>query len=114
MHNHTRGLLAEYIVIIRYILKGYFPIKHRWKSKMGEIDIILKRGKSIIFCEVKARSSDFNIENPVSYIQKQRIIKSAEYFIAINRNLKIKNTSFDLAIVKSIFDIKLYKGWIGW
>ncbi len=114
MHNHTFGLLAEYIVIVHYLFRGYFPIKHRWKSKAGEIDIILKRGRSIIFCEVKARSSDFIVEKHVSYTQQQRLTRSAEYFLAINKQLKIKNTRFDLAIVKSLFNTKIYKGWIGW
>lgn len=67
MHIHTWGKLAEYLVIIRYFLFGYIPIKHRWKVRSGEIDLIFKRGSSLVFCEVKARSSDFHIDQHVSF-----------------------------------------------
>ena len=114
MDNHTWGLLAEYFVIMRYLAYGYIPIKHRWNNKLGEIDLIFKRGSSIIFCEVKARSSDFNVESPVTTNQKQRLIKSADHFLSMNQRMKIKSVRFDLAIVKSIFRVQIHKGWIGW
>ncbi len=114
MHNHHFGLLAEYLVIIRYMFHGYLPIKHRWKSNLGEIDLIMRRGKSIIFCEVKARSSNFlDASECVSHNQKNRLKKSSEYFLALHPKWCIKQVRFDLAIVRSFSDIKIYKDWIG-
>lgn len=96
------------------MLQGYLPVKHRWKSNLGEIDIILKRGKSIIFCEVKARSSDvLDASECVSYNQQKRLKKSSEYFLALHTKWCIKKVRFDLAIVHSFTNIKIYKDWIG-
>ena len=115
MHNHTFGLLAEYLVIIKYFFTGYLPLKHRWKSNAGEIDLILKRYRTIIFCEVKARRSNFTqAENYVTETQKRRLTRAAEHFLALNPRLHAKNVRFDLAIVRSCFNIKIFRGWIGW
>ncbi|MDX2050111.1 MAG: YraN family protein [Rickettsiaceae bacterium] len=112
LHIHQFGLLAEYLVMIRYMLKGYLPINHRYKSKIGEIDLIFKRGSSIIFCEVKARSGLYDIENIVSKAQKARILRAADFFLAKNQNMDIQHVELNLAVVKSLFDIKIYRNWL--
>ena len=112
MHIHTYGKIAEYFVMVKYFLSGYVPIRHRWKTKAGEIDIIFKRGKSIIFCEVKARSTDFPLERYVSQNQQNRLARAMEYFMSLNSRMKIEDVRFDLAIVKNPVDIKIYKNWL--
>lgn len=112
MHIHTWGKLAEYLVIIRYFLFGYIPIKHRWKVRSGEIDIIFKRGNSLVFCEVKARSSDFQIDQHVSLNQQYRLRNSAELFLSRYKKMNFKQVRFDLVIVKSIFSMKIYQNWL--
>ncbi|MDX1924491.1 MAG: YraN family protein [Rickettsiaceae bacterium] len=103
--------MAEYLVILRYLVQGFRPIKHRYKSRLGEIDLILMRGGLIVFCEVKARSSDFDQEELVSLRQRSRLKLSAEDFLLRKKKLKIKEVRMDIALVKSIFNIKLYKNW---
>jgi putative endonuclease len=112
MHIHTWGKLAEYLVIIRYLLFGYVPIKHRWKVRSGEIDVIFKRGSSLVFCEVKARSSDFATDQYVSNNQKFRLKRSAEVFLSRYHKMNLKEVRFDLVIVKSIFSMLIYTNWL--
>jgi putative endonuclease len=112
MHPHKWGLIAEYIIAFRYILKGYSIVKHRWKSRLGEIDLILKKGNLIVFCEVKARSSNFPLESFVSDNQKKRIIRSAESFLSKNKAYKNYSARFDLAVVRSIFTTSIYYNWL--
>jgi len=37
------------------MLKGYRPLARRYGGKGGEIDLIVRRGRAIVFVEVKAR-----------------------------------------------------------
>jgi putative endonuclease len=41
--------------MIALLLKGYVPIARRVRTPVGEIDLIVRRGRGIVFVEVKAR-----------------------------------------------------------
>lgn len=112
MHIHKWGLLAEYFVIIRYFLRGYFLQEHRWKSKAGEIDLIFKKGKSLVFCEVKARKSKIIYEDIlVSSNQKRRILNAADLYIQ-KMNINIRDVRLDLVVVRSLLDMKFFENWL--
>ncbi len=50
-----RGFRAETLALVFMMLKGYRPLARRYGGKGGEIDLILRRGRAIVFVEVKAR-----------------------------------------------------------
>jgi putative endonuclease len=37
---------------------GYEILERNWRRREGEIDLIVRQGKTVAFCEVKTRSSD--------------------------------------------------------
>ena len=41
-----------------YVSHGYEGVERNWRDKTGELDLILRRGRTFVFCEVKTRSSD--------------------------------------------------------
>jgi putative endonuclease len=51
----VRGHLAESAALAFLMLKGYRPIARRYSAAGGEIDLIVRRGETIAFVEVKAR-----------------------------------------------------------
>jgi putative endonuclease len=51
------GHFAEFLAVIFLFLKGYSILQRRYRSPFGEIDLIAKRGQTMIFCEVKARKN---------------------------------------------------------
>ena len=53
--NEQRGRRAENIAAMFLRLKGYTILDRRCRTPFGEIDIIARRGKTIVFVEVKAR-----------------------------------------------------------
>jgi putative endonuclease len=38
--------------------QGYDVLERNWRRREGEVDLIVRRGRTVAFCEVKTRSSD--------------------------------------------------------
>ncbi|MDG1707689.1 MAG: YraN family protein [Emcibacteraceae bacterium] len=79
---YKRGHFAEQLAAIFLILKGYTIVARRYKTKVGEIDLIAKKKNVTIFCEVKARRTKQAALESLSYKQKIRIRKAAEFYMA--------------------------------
>lgn len=92
--NERLGRLAEWFAIIYMSLKGYRLLRHRYKCNAGEIDLIFKQGKEIVFCEVKFRRDANNLLYSVTQSQKNRIIKAAGFWMAQNKAVQL-NARFD-------------------
>jgi len=82
------GSKYEAIAVDYLIKKGYEIIKRNFYfGKMGEIDIIAKQGKVIVFFEVKARKNlEFGTIYDTMPISKRKAIrKVAEGYLYINK-----------------------------
>lgn len=77
-----RGRRGEYLAAAALILKGYSILEMRYKTPMGEIDIIARRGKLIVFIEVKARPSVDEAVNAITFRARQRICAAGAQYLA--------------------------------
>lgn len=75
------GRIAEYFAATFLLFKGYMPIKMRYKTRMGEIDLICVKGKMIIIVEVKKRKTLDEGILAITPKQKMRLYQAATYFI---------------------------------
>lgn len=93
------GMAAEYSIAQDYERRGFVVANRRWRGKSGEIDLILRYGKGLIFVEVK-QALDFNraVES-LSERQMQRIYQSAEEFLDQEPNGSLTDVRFDVALV---------------
>ena len=96
------GLIAEKIAAFYLRCKFYQIIAERFKSPFGEIDLIAKRGKQIIFIEIKARK-DASLMDFISRRQQGRINKAAQYFLLKNAKYQNYHLRFDAIIMNKYF-----------
>lgn len=52
------GAQGEEAVAAWYEARGYEVVERNWRCRAGELDLILRRGRTFVFCEVKTRTSD--------------------------------------------------------
>ncbi len=65
-------------------LKGYKILERRYKTRVGEIDLIARRNNMIIFVEVKARKIREEALESITPKMKLRIVNTARYYLAHN------------------------------
>ena len=41
-----------------YEAAGFEVVERNWRSRLGELDLVCRKGRLLVFCEVKTRSSD--------------------------------------------------------
>ena len=93
------GISAESRAAAWLIAHGYRILARRFKSPMGEIDIIAARRYMLIFVEVKARATLDEAALSITERQKQRIAVAAEIWLAGNPMPTIRDMRFDAILV---------------
>lgn len=79
--------------------KGYRVVARRVRTPVGEIDLIVTRGRRISFVEVKSRASFALAESSVSARQRVRVRKAAQAFLATHTGYAAHEQTFDLLFV---------------
>jgi putative endonuclease len=51
------GAAGEALAASWYEQHGYEVLERNWRCREGELDLVVRRGRTIVFCEVKTRSS---------------------------------------------------------
>jgi putative endonuclease len=51
------GARGEALAARWYEARGYTVLARNWRCREGELDLVLARGATVVFCEVKTRSS---------------------------------------------------------
>jgi putative endonuclease len=95
------GLYAELMAAAWLRLKGYRILARRFRSPVGEIDLIARRGAHFAFVEVKARPAAGEV---LTARQRRRIRRAAEAWLAgasaYGHLPDSFSASFDLVVVR--------------
>jgi putative endonuclease len=51
----TTGRVGEDAALAIYEDRGYLLIARNWRCRVGELDLVLGRADTVVFCEVKSR-----------------------------------------------------------
>jgi putative endonuclease len=93
------GLSAESRAAAFLIAKGYRILARRYRTPVGEIDIVARRRKLLVFVEVKARARLDDAAWSVTERQRARIVAAAEAWLAANSDRAIEDIRFDAMLV---------------
>ena len=93
------GLSAESRAAALLLAKGYRIVARRWKSPVGEIDIVARRRGVLVFVEVKARIRLDDAAEAVTPRQRQRIVAAARAWLARHPDDVSAPMRFDVVMV---------------
>lgn len=79
---YKRGQHAETIAAWWLRAKGFRILATRWRCPRGEIDLIARRRRLVIFVEVKARRNSQDAATAITPRQQTRIAAAAEAYTA--------------------------------
>ena len=91
-----RGRLAEAIAAWSYRLQGFRLLERQLRTPVGEIDLVLRRGRLLVFVEVKYRASCDDALDAVTSRQRERIMRAAEYWLARHPHMADYDMRFDV------------------
>ena len=95
-----KGRRAEYLAALAYMSRGFQVIARRFRTPLGEIDLVAKRGDLLVFAEVKARARDDDAVEAVSARARRRIEGAARTFLAHRPDLANAGVRFDIAAAR--------------
>jgi len=97
--RYRMGLRAELLVATLYTCMGYQIVARRFKTTVGEIDLIAARGKRIAFIEVKRRVVQEDCEAAITPELRTRVRRAAETWLGRNPRFQTYDLGFDLVFV---------------
>lgn len=95
---HRFGLRAESWAAWLLLLKGYRILARRFKTHAGEIDLIARRGQTLVFVEVKARAGRDSALEALSAAQRERLHRAAGLYLATHPQFADFTIRFDLVL----------------
>jgi len=81
---HARGHLAEAAALAVLLLKGYRPLARRFRAGGGEIDLIVARGRTVAFVEVKSRAGLDTAFTAIDAAKRRRFSRAVRAWAARN------------------------------
>jgi putative endonuclease len=93
------GLSAESRAAMFLIAKAYRIAARRWKTPAGEIDIVARRRRTLVFVEVKARATLDQAAEAVTERAKRRIVGAAEFWLAAHPDDVNAEIRFDAILI---------------
>ncbi len=88
---------AERRAAVHYRLRGYRVLGTNVWAGGYEVDLIVRRGRQLVFCEVKSKAS-LRYGDPLAMVDREkvrRIRQAAEFWLALRPELKGLEVRFD-------------------
>lgn len=93
------GLRGETLAALYLRAKGYRVLSRRYKTPVGEIDIVAARGRRLAFVEVKRRASLEDAANAVTPQAQRRMIRAAQCWLGRWPKYASHDPCFDVVLL---------------
>jgi len=96
----SRGRDGEDATVRTYERRGYRVVARNWRCALGELDLVVQRGRVLVFCEVKSRTGAAfgGGYEAVTWSKRRKLRQLAEAFLQSYRPLEVQ-ARFDVASV---------------
>lgn len=103
MLDNKTGHLCETLALIFLMMKGYVPVAKNYVTGRGtgagEVDLIVRRGKMLVFVEVKKRPSFTAGLHAITIENQTRVIRASAAFLARHPRYANMNVRYDAVIL---------------
>ncbi|HEY6633503.1 MAG TPA: YraN family protein [Rhizobiaceae bacterium] len=96
---YRRGHWSEWLAATALMLKGFRIVARRYRTKLGEIDLIARRGDLVLIVEVKARKTLMEAMEAIAYESERRIEGAADLWLTRQRDHARISMRFDMVAV---------------
>lgn len=94
------GRAGEDLAAAWYAAHGYTVVERNWRCREGELDLVVRRGRTLVICEVKTRSSGaFGAPAEAVTPSKQARIRGLALAYLRARRVRGAQLRFDVASV---------------
>ena len=99
VRHHRRGHRGEWVAAMALRAKGFRIVAARYKTPLGEIDLIARRGDLIAIVEVKVRPTLIEAMDAVGRMSQLRIEAAADLWLSRQPAPARLSIRFDLVAV---------------
>lgn len=94
-----RGHLSEYAAALYLMLKGYRILALRYRTRLGEVDIVARKGEIVAFVEVKARRDVQEGLDAIGLESQRRIRAASDLWLAKHGRGGLWTQRYDVLVI---------------
>lgn len=101
--TRVAGRRAEWRALVHYTLRGYRVLGRNVWAGGYEIDLIVRRGRRLVFCEVKSKTGE-RLGDPLEMIgpeKVRRLRRAVESWLAAHPELDSLDVSFEVVALRA-------------
>jgi putative endonuclease len=99
LRAYRRGHRSEWLAALALQVKGYRILARRYRTKLGEIDLIARRGDLVLIVEVKARPTLIEAMEAIARESEHRIEGAADMWLSRQKDFARLSVRFDMVAV---------------
>ena len=96
---YRRGHFAEWFAALALMAKGYRIVARRFKTRAGEVDLIVRKGNLVALVEVKARADARAAVDAVTATAAKRIAAAGDIWLSRQRDAAKLSIRHDIVAV---------------
>jgi len=93
------GHVSEYLAALYLLAKGYRVLAIRYRTRLGEIDLIVRKGDLVVFVEVKARVGEQAAVDAVGFTTQKRIRAASDLWLSKRKDAARLSRRYDVVAV---------------
>lgn len=94
------GHVSEYLAALYLVAKGYRLLAIRHRTRLGEIDLIVRKGDLVVFVEVKARMGEQEALDAVGFTTQKRIRAASDLWLSKRNDAARLSQRYDIVVVR--------------